>query len=616
MNPAKNVEQNRARKSRPSMQATPINQSLTFKTDGFNNLLDALEYAARGDSGFNFYDQRGELASVLSYRDLRDQAMVLARRLLSLGCKHGDRVGIIAETDPMFHRFFFACQYAGLIPVAMPANLQMGARQAYVGQVRRMLESADARLAVAPESHVSFLKEAGGDLKLLMAGTPEEFDALPEKEVDLNLPAAGDIAYLQYTSGSTRFPRGVEINHATALANIRGIASHGLKLTREDRFVSWLPYYHDMGLIGFILVPLVAQLSVDYLATRTFAMRPRLWLKLISDNRGTISSSPTFGYALCARRLRPSDYERYDLSSWRAACVGAEQINPKPLQEFADTLAPCGFDEKAFVACYGMAECVLAVSFAPLEQGVNIDYVDQDVMTASGKAVPLDPSAGNVAAYADCGRLLPGFDFSIRDEQNNELEQRQCGEIFLKSSSVMSGYFQDKESTQAVLDENGWLNTGDIGYRVGDHIFITARSKDVIIIKGRNIWPNDMEVVAQRVEGVRLGGVAAFSIIDAGDGELAIMVVETKLRNKQLRDRLADRISELMHQHFGINVIIDTVRPGSLPRTTSGKLSRFQSREAYLKRKSTAASQAELPPLYSSPWFQAAKKRFWNSARS
>jgi len=584
MNADNRFEHNCANQNQLPMQATPLNESLMFKTDGFSNLLDALEYAAMGNTGFNFYDQRGELASVLSYRDLRDQARILARQLLSLGCERGDRVGIIAETDPMFHRFFFACQYAGLIPVAMPANLQLGARKAYVGQVRRMLESSDARIAVAPESHVSFLKEASDDLNLLMSGTPEVFDALPEKDEVLNLPAAGDIAYLQYTSGSTRFPRGVEIDHATALSNIREIANYGLKLTREDRFVSWLPYYHDMGLIGFILVPLVAQLSVDYLSSRTFAMRPRLWLKLISDNRGTVSSSPTFGYALSARRLRPADYERYDLSSWRAACVGAEQINPVPLQEFADTLAPCGFNKDAFVACYGMAECVLAVSFAPLNQGLSIDYVDQDVMTTSGKAVPLDPSSGHVAAYADCGPVLPGFEFSIRDDQNNELGQRQCGEIFLKGPSVMSGYFQDQESTLEVLDEDGWLDTGDIGYRVDDRIFITARSKDVIIIKGRNIWPTDMEAVAQRMEGVRLGGVAAFSIIGSEDEEQAVMVVETKLRDQQLRDRLADAIRELMNKHFGINVTIDMVKPGSLPRTTSGKLSRFQSREAYLER--------------------------------
>jgi len=585
----KNFEQTNRHQKQNSMRPTPINTALAVKTDGFVNLVDALEYAAKGDSGFNFYDHRGELDSVLSYRDLSSEAKVLAKRLLGLGCKKGDRVGIIAETDPMFHRFFFACQYAGLIPIALPAGVQLGAHKAYVGQLRRMLESCGATIAVAPESHVAFLDEITEDLDLLMSGTPDEFDALAEMDVKLVSPDAKDIAYLQYTSGSTRFPRGVEIDHETVLNNIHEIAKYGLKLTSEDRFVSWLPYYHDMGLIGFILVPLIAQLSADYLPTRTFAMRPRLWLKIISDNRGTVSSSPTFGYALCARRLRPSDIERYDLSSWRAACVGAEQINPVPLKAFAEALAPCGFDENAFVACYGMAECVLAISFAPLDKGLSIDYVDQDIMTSSGEAAPIDPSAPNVASYADCGLLLPGFELSIRDKHGCDTGERRCGNIYLKGPSVMSGYFRDAEASIAVLDEEGWLDTGDIGYRVNDRIYITARSKDVIIIKGRNIWPNDMEVIAQRLDGVRLGGVAAFSITGFGDEELATLVLETRERDLAQRDILAHEITNLMHEHFGINVIIDLVKPGTLPRTSSGKLSRFQSREAFLDRQKAPA---------------------------
>jgi fatty-acyl-CoA synthase len=572
-------------KKESSMQPTPVNTKLPIKSDGFANLADALDYAANGDSGFNFYDHRGQLESVLSYRELRDEARALGRRLLGLGLKHGDRVGIIAETDPMFHRFFFACQYAGLTPFALPAGIQMGAHTAYVNQIKRMLESCDAAIAVAPASHTDFLQEAVSGMNLVMAGSPEDFYALPDADVELSSLSANEPAYLQYTSGSTRFPRGVEINQVTVLENLRAIAQDGLKLNSDDRFVSWLPYYHDMGLIGFILVPLICQLSADYLPSRTFAMRPRLWLKLISDNRGTISSSPTFGYALCAKRLRPSDYERYDLSSWRAACVGAEQVNPIPLRAFAKALAPCNFDPKAFVACYGMAECVLAVSFAPLDVGLSVDYVDQVTMFNSGQALPVDPEKVKYAKYVNCGPVLAGFEYSIRDEQGNEVGERQCGEIMLKGPSVMSGYFRDEEATQEVLSEDGWLDTGDIGYRIGDNLYITARSKDVIIIKGRNIWPNDIEVVAQRIEGVRLGGVAAFSVVTREDEELAVMVVETKERDGAARYRLSHAITKLMHEHFGINIIIDLVRPGTLPRTSSGKLSRFQSREAFLQRK-------------------------------
>jgi fatty-acyl-CoA synthase len=510
---------------------------------------------------------------------------------LGLGLAKGDRVGIIAETDPAFHRFFFACQYAGLIPIALPAGIQLGAHKAFVNQVRRMLQACGAAVAVAPDSHSAFLEEIAEGTNLVMAGTPDAFDALAEKEVEFTRADATDIAYLQYTSGSTRFPRGVEIDQCTLLDNLQRIAEDGLVLTREDRFVSWLPYYHDMGLIGFILVPLIAQLSADYLGSRTFAMRPRLWLKLISDNRGTISSSPTFGYALCARRLRPSDHDKYDLSSWRAACVGAEQINPHPLKAFAEALAPCKFDKKSFVACYGMAECVLAVSFAPLDLGLSVDCVDQEIMMNTGEARPVASGAPNSVLYTDCGILLPGFESRITDDQGRDVPERQCGEILLRGPSVMSGYFQDEEATSAVLDDKGWLQTGDIGYRVGDRLYITARSKDVIIVKGRNIWPNDMEVVAQRLDGARLGGVAAFSINGLQDEETAVLVLETKERDQQARDHLKHQITELMHEHFGINVIIDLVRPGTLPRTSSGKLSRFQSKQAFLERQQCASLQ-------------------------
>jgi fatty-acyl-CoA synthase len=570
--------------SENSLKPTPINRELPIRSEGFSGLAAALEYAALGDSGYNFYDHSGQLESVLSYRDLLVDAKALARRLVGLNCPRGSRVGIIAETNPMFHRFFFACQFAGFIPVAVPAGIQLGAHKAYVGQIRRMLESCGAAIAVAPDSHAEFLTEVSESLDLVMSGTPDDFDALPEADVELTPSTGSEISYLQYTSGSTRFPRGVEIDQDTVLNNLREIAVNGLKLDQNDRFVSWLPFYHDMGMIGFILVPLICQLSADYLASRTFAMRPRLWLKLISENSGTVSSSPTFGYALCARRLRPSDYERYDLSSWRAACVGAEQIKPEPLQEFAAALAPCGFDPKAFTACYGMAETVLAVSFAPLNEGLKVDFVDSEIMTTTGEARLVDQNHEQASGYVDCGEVLQGFDFRICDGDGNELGDRQCGEIFLKGPSVMSSYYCDEESSTAVLSPDGWLDTGDIGYRIGSHLVITARSKDVIIIKGRNIWPHDMESVAEKLDEVRLGGVAAFAVPQDEGEDQAILVVETRDRDPESREDLIHAIWALMHENFGINIVIDLVKPGTLPRTSSGKLSRSLSRKGYFDR--------------------------------
>jgi fatty-acyl-CoA synthase len=566
------------------MKPTHTNKSLTVKISGYLNLVDALEYAAQGDTGFNFYDGRGRLSSVLPYAELRDEAKVLARRLLGLGCERGARVGIIAETEPMFHRFFFACQYAGLIPVALPSGIQLGAHGAYVSQVRRMLKSCGASIVVAPDSHVTFMAEAVQGIDLRMAGTQGDFDALPETDVDFVPLGADEPAYLQYTSGSTSFPRGVEVTQKTVLNNLYEIARFGLKLRAQDRFVSWLPFYHDMGLVGFILVPLIAQLSVDYLGSRTFAMRPRLWLKLLSDNRGTVSSAPTFGYALCSKRVRPSDVEGYDLSNWRAACVGAERINPEPLQTFAEILRPSGFDQKAFVACYGMAECVLATSFAPLNTGLNVDVVDKKLMAESGEARPSNGNAISASAYVDCGKLLPGFEFSILDDHGVELGNRHCGHVYLRGPSVMRGYYNDEESTASVLSEDGWLSTGDIGYCIDDHLVITSRSKDVIIIKGRNIWPYDLEVLAQQIGGVKLGGVAAFSVTAEGDDEQAVLVVETKEKDTDARQQIIAEISRSIHAHFGINVQIDLTPRGTLPRTSSGKLSRSQSKQDFMAR--------------------------------
>jgi fatty-acyl-CoA synthase len=210
-----------------------------------------------------------------------------------------------------------------------------------------MLQGCGAVIAVAPHTHLGFLEEAARGLSGVRVGALESFESLPEADITLMPLRADEPAYLQYTSGSTRFPRGVEITQTSVMNNLREIAEEGLKLGPEDRFVSWLPLYHDMGLVGFVLLPLATQLSVDLLSARTFAMRPRLWLKIISENRGTVSSSPPFGYALCAKRLRPSDTERYDLSCWRAACVGAERIPPKSLEDFAARWPIHGFDPKA-----------------------------------------------------------------------------------------------------------------------------------------------------------------------------------------------------------------------------------------------------------------------------
>ena len=567
------------------MKATKINTLLPLRNASFDTLTEALEYAAGGETGYNFYDGRGDLFAVVSYRELRDQAQALARRLMGLGCKRGSRVAIVAETEPMFHRFFFACQYAGYIPVALPAGFQMGARKAYVEQLERMLDSCGADIAVAPESHIGFLRQAVERLDLVKAGTPDEFDVLPERDIELAPLRADETAYLQYTSGSTRFPRGVEISQHTVMTNLRDISCHGLKITEQDRMVAWLPLYHDMGLVGFVLLPLGSQLSADYLSPRTFAMRPRLWLKVISQNRGTISSSPPFGYALCAKRLRLTDQDRYDLSSWRVACVGAERIHPEPLRQFAHVLAPAKFDANAFVACYGMAECALAISFAPLGTGISSCKVDREEMSTTGAVlVQEDDSEIETLTFVDCGKILPSFGMSIRDDEGNDLPDYQCGRICLRGDSVMSGYYQNPGATAEVMSDDGWFDTGDIGYRVDDHVVVTARRKDVIIVNGRNIWPHDLEYLAESLPGVRFGNVSAFSFADEHGTDQVVIVVESREKNPAKARDLCEELQALISTHFGIKCHIDLVPPRTLPRTSSGKLSRSKAKQDFLAR--------------------------------
>ena len=397
--------------SSPELNPTPTNHELTFRAADFATLTEALDYAAEGETGANFYTGRGALYNTLSYSELRQQSIDLAKKLLSLGLESGSRVALVAETTPEFLKFFYACQYASLIPVALPASIKVGAHQAYVAQLQRLLEASDAAVGVASEGYLTFLQEASEGLAMRMVETPESFHALPVSQQDLPSIKPSDISYIQYTSGSTRFPRGVVIKHETAVSNLQGIIGPGLEMNGDDRMMSWLPFYHDMGLVGFMLVPMAAQVSIDYLDTREFAMRPRQWLELMTKSRATISFAPSFGYDLCARRVRPADLENYNLSNWRVAGIGAEMIRPETLDYFADLLEPCGFDRRAFLACYGMAECTLGISFSPLWTGFTTHHIDSDHLSDHHRAVILDENdkRGRGRHFVNCGIPLPGF---------------------------------------------------------------------------------------------------------------------------------------------------------------------------------------------------------------
>ena len=550
----------------------------------FPNLAAALDYAALGQTGSNFYTSRGELYAVLTYAELRDQALQLAQRLRGLHAARGARVAIVADTHPDFLRFFFACQYAGLVPVPLPIPLNPGGHKAYVKQTRAMVQSCQASLAMAPAGYSGLLDEAVEGLGLMFVGAPEAYDALPQQAGTLQPLQADELAYLQYTSGSTRFPRGVMITQRAVLSNLAGIITEGMDVRATDRCVSWLPFYHDMGLVGLVLAPLAAQVTVDYLGTREFAMRPKQWLTLISRNKATISSSPPFGYELCNRRMREGEAEKFDLSAWRVAGVGAETIRPQVLYDFAETLAPSGFDRKAFLACYGMAECSLAVSFAPLQEELSVDRVDADHLALHECARPVEPGVPveRVSEFVNCGVPLSTFEVEVRDAAGKVVPERHVGVIHVRAPSVMSSYFNEPEITAETLSPDGWLDTGDIGYQTSKGLMITGRKKDLIIINGRNIWPQDLEQLAEQQPEVRPGDALAFAVPGLDGSDAVVMVVQCRDKDVEKRAELSSRLQALIRTEVGVDCYIELVPLHTLPRTSSGKLSRSKARLNYI----------------------------------
>jgi fatty-acyl-CoA synthase len=570
------------------MEATPTEHKVPLRYGDFATLSEALDYAARGETGANFYNGRGHLEAVLPYAVLREHALGIARRLLGLNLQRGSRVALVAETYPDFLRFFYACQYAGMVPVPLPASIHLGGHQAYVVQLRRLLLNCRAQVAIAPSMFLSFLSEAAEGLPLAFVGTPEQFSDFPKSREPVVPSGPDELAYLQYTSGSTRFPRGVMITQKTVMSNLASIIRDGVKARPGDRSMSWLPYYHDMGLVGLVLSPMASQVSVDYLKTRDFGMRPRLWLSLISQNRATVSFGPPFGYELCVQRLREDTADQFDLKSWRLAGVGAETIRPEPLARFADMLAPSGFSPNAFTACYGMAECSLAVSFSALERGIQLDAIDPELLAGEQRAEPAGAASWQASAksksFVTCGSPLPGFEIEVRNAAGQPLPERHVGTLFVRGPSVMSGYFGEEALTHEVLSPEGWLNTGDLAYIAEGSVVITGRQKDLIIINGRNIWPQDLEYIAESQPEVRTGDASAFSVT-APDGEdKAVLVIECRESNYAKRMELTTRIKTLIRQDLGIECFIELVPRNTLPRTTSGKLSRSGAKKDFLQR--------------------------------
>lgn len=562
------------------MQPTATTDALPRRFADFATLGEALDYAAQGERGLNFHDARGNLSKAYPYREMRSDALAAAQRLLAQGVRPKDRIALVAETGPEFAQLFFGVVYAGAWPVPLPLPTSFGGKEGYIDQLAVQLSSSDPSLFLFP-AELSEMASAAAEKQGVKGMTFEALLNGPTSDSPLPVALPDEVCYLQYSSGSTRFPHGVAVTHRALLANLAA-HSNGMRLVETDRCISWLPWYHDMGLVGCFLSVVANQVSTDYLKTEDFARRPLAWLDLISRNEGTsVSYSPTFGYDICARRMssqtRASD--RFDLSRWRLAGNGADMIRPDVMQEFVDAFAEAGFSPSAFLPSYGLAEATLAVTIMPPGEGIVVELVEETEL--SGGDAPQDRPQ-RYRAIVNCGKPVMGMKVEIRDDFGALVPDKTIGKVWTSGSSLMVGYFRDEEATAACMSD-GWLDTGDMGYLSDGYLYIVGRAKDMIIVNGKNHWPQDIEWAVEQLPGFKQGDIAAFAITTPGGEEAPAVLVHCRISDNAERARLRDDIRERVRSITGMNCVVELVPPRTLPRTSSGKLSRSKARKLYLE---------------------------------
>jgi fatty-acyl-CoA synthase len=544
------------------------------------SVVSRLETAADGDATVTFVGSAAGAAGAVDrveWSRLHDEARGLAAALQARGVGPGVHVGILGPTTRALVTTIQATFLAGGTVVALPLPMRLGSIEEFVDQTRSRITNADAALVVVDPDLAPFLEGAP------MRATIVQLDELGREGVRLGggalvLPPEDPerLAILQFTSGSTAAPKGVMLPDRCVGANIDAIVA-GAGIDHDDRAVSWLPLYHDMGLIGLLMTPMVNGFELVLGAPQDFLARPASWLEWISEYRGTITAGPNFSYALAARALRRAG--ALDLSSWRLALNGAETVDPSAVEAFCTAAAPFGFDARAAYPVFGMAEATLGVTFPAVGTGMTVDAVDRHALEHDRVAVPAGDETDSVRRLAFLGRPLPGFELRIVEPGTGHVRQdREVGELELRSPSVTPGYYRNPEATAATFDD-GWLRTGDLAYLVDGQLVVCGRLKDVIIVGGRNVFPEDVERAAAAVDGVRAGNVIAFGSDRKRGRESIVVVAETKGEDLHtVHDSVVTHVCDAV----GVPPVeVVLVRPGTLPKTSSGKLQRSLCRDRY-----------------------------------
>lgn len=519
----------------------------------------------------------------IRYGALWNQAAAVAAGLRQRGVGPGHSVSLMLRTEAAFFEAFFGTLLAGAVPVPIYPPFRLDRLEEYAKRQERILHNAEARLLITFGEVERVARLLRGRVPSLEEVTTVERLSLPEMGMSARRQRSDDTALVQYTSGSTGDPKGVRLSHANILANIRAIGE-AIAISPTDIGVSWLPLYHDMGLIGSWLTSLYFGIPIAILSPLAFLARPARWLWAIHSHHATLSAAPNFAFDLCVRKVSEAELEGLDLSSWRLAFNGSEPVSPETIERFTRRFAPYGFKAETMCPVYGLAECAVSLTVPPLGYPPRIDRVAREPFERVREARPALPEDRTPLRFVSCGRPLPGHEVRIVDGAGRPVADRIEGRIEFRGSSVMSGYFRNPEATQTVL-RDGWMDSGDLGYWAEGELFIAGRQKDIVIKAGRNLYPQEVEEVVGDVPGIRKGCVAAFGIADPEAGtERLVVIAESREtapeRIEEIRMGVLDRMVTVIGLPPDTLVI---AQPGAVLKTSSGKIRRSATREAYLR---------------------------------
>lgn len=565
------------------IKAAPTDETLNLPHNA-KTLADALNWHMDihpDRPHIRLYSDEGD-GEIITYRQLGDGAKAIAAGLQEKGLLPGDPVSIMLPTSREYFYTFMGILLAGGIPVPIYPPFRMNQLEDHLRRHSVILKNCGATMMVIIPEAKRFAQVLKAQVESMHTlATVEELTSGHAAYTKFN-PAANDIAFLQYTSGSTGNPKGVMLTHANLLANIHALGEV-VQVKSTDVIVSWLPLYHDMGLIGTWFSSLYYAAMLVVMSPLSFITRPQRWLKAIHRFRGTISAAPNFAYELCLKRLTDKDLEGIDLSSWRIACNGAEPVSPDTVENFCRKFEKYGFKRETMMPVYGLAECSVGLAFPPMDRGPLIDRIDRDVFVNTGHAVPSNESDDRVLRFVACGHPLPRHEVRIVDAAGLELPERYEGRLHFRGPSATSGYYHNAEETKKLF-EGDWLDSGDMAYIAGGDIFITGRKKDIIIRAGRNIYPQELEEAVGKIAGIRKGNVVVFAAEDKiNRTEKLVVMAETREEDPEKQNALREHINTLAMDLVGTpadEVVL--APPGTVLKTSSGKIRRAGNRSLYL----------------------------------